>query len=61
MKNVYENRVVFDNAERACEVMDWLNDNGVKHNITLENRKYAFCIMASRLQIAMVKRYFEEV
>ena len=61
MKKVYVEKVSFSDANIACEVMDYLNEHGIEHNITLENRNYAFEIVLSRLQYVDVAKFIEEV
>lgn len=61
MKSIYTERIKFSDAEIACEVMDYLNEHGIKHDITLEGRQYAFEIVLSRLQYGDVAMFIEEV
>lgn len=61
MKKIYTETVRFDDAEIACDVMDYLVENQIQHNITLEGRSYAFEIVLSRLQYGKVAQFIEEV
>lgn len=61
MKNVFEMEFKTENAEKGCEVMDWLNTNDVQYKISLKGKAYVFDIVATRLQVAKVGEFFREM